>query len=52
MGTAAIVLVLVLNVGLGYVYWRYRSLLPCIIIHGLINVPAKPALQPADTGQG
>jgi membrane protease YdiL (CAAX protease family) len=40
MGVATILLVLGLNIGIGYIYWRYRSLLPCIIIHGLVNVPA------------
>lgn len=50
MGAAAILLVLVFNVGVGYVYWRYRSLLPCIIIHGLINVPAKGVYEWLEVG--
>lgn len=50
MGAAAILLVLVFNVGVGYIYWRYRSLLPCIIIHGLINVPAKGVYEWLEVG--
>lgn len=30
-----------LMVGMGYVFWRTRSILPAIILHGAVNVPTK-----------
>jgi membrane protease YdiL (CAAX protease family) len=28
-------------VGMGYVFWRTRSILPAVILHGAVNVPTK-----------
>lgn len=41
MGVGTIAALLIFNVGVGFVYWRYRSLLPTVIMHGLINLPTK-----------
>jgi len=30
-----------LTLGMGYVYWRSRSLIPAIILHAAVNVPTK-----------
>jgi membrane protease YdiL (CAAX protease family) len=30
-----------LILGMGYVYWRTRSLIPAIILHAMVNVPTK-----------
>jgi membrane protease YdiL (CAAX protease family) len=39
LGTLASMIPLVL--GMGYVYWRSRSLIPGMIIHAVVNVPTK-----------
>jgi membrane protease YdiL (CAAX protease family) len=32
---------ILLNLGMGYVYWRTRSLIPAIVLHAAVNVPTK-----------
>lgn len=30
-----------ISIGAGYVYWRSRSLIPAIVLHGAVNLPTK-----------
>lgn len=50
LGVGAIVLLLVFNLGLGLIYWRTRSLLPGMIIHGLVNVPSQGIYERIEVG--
>jgi membrane protease YdiL (CAAX protease family) len=41
LSIGTIVALIPLTFGMGYVYWRSRSLLPAMIIHAAVNVPTK-----------
>lgn len=50
MSVGAILLVLLLNVAVGYLYWKYRSLFPAVLVHGLVNIPAKGVFEWIELG--
>jgi membrane protease YdiL (CAAX protease family) len=45
MSVGTILAMLLFNIGLGFLYLKYRSLLPVTVLHGLANMPSKGLYQ-------